>query len=144
MPWDKTTVFEMVKKCSKVLLLQEDSLFGGYMGEIAAQISEHCFEYLDGPIVRVASLDTPVPFANKLESEYLPKDRLNAKIIASWLRRNPEFFDNHPEVLTFLNPPKLKHGEAVVDLQQFMINRLQKELISQRQREKQILACVVN
>ncbi|MBN09128.1 MAG: dehydrogenase [Flavobacteriaceae bacterium] len=81
MPWDKTTVFEMVKKCSKVLLLQEDSLFGGYMGEIAAQISEHCFEYLDGPIVRVASLDTPVPFANKLESEYLPKDRLNAKII---------------------------------------------------------------
>ena len=67
---------------------------------------------------------------------------LNAKIIASWLRRNPEFFDNHPEVLTFLNPPKLKHGEAVVDLQQFMINRLQKELISQRQREKQILAAV--
>jgi 2-oxoisovalerate dehydrogenase E1 component len=80
-PWDQNTVFEMVKKCNKVILLQEDSMFGGYMGEISAQIAEKCFEYLDGPIMRVGSLDTPVPFASKLETQYLPKQRLKEKII---------------------------------------------------------------
>jgi len=80
-PWDEKTVFEMVKKCNKVILLQEDSMFGGYMGEISAQIAEKCFEYLDGPIIRVGALDTPVPFAEKLESQFLPKNRLKNKII---------------------------------------------------------------
>ena len=80
-PWDQKTVFEMVKKCNKVILLQEDSLFGGYMGEISAQIAEKCFEYLDGPIIRVGSLDTPIPFASKLEAQYLPTQRLKEKII---------------------------------------------------------------
>ncbi|MDG2371727.1 MAG: thiamine pyrophosphate-dependent enzyme [Flavobacteriaceae bacterium] len=80
-PWDQNMVFEMVKKCNKVILLQEDSSFGGYMGEISAQIAEKCFEYLDAPIVKVGSLDTPIPFASKLESQYLPKERLKDKII---------------------------------------------------------------
>ena len=80
-PWDQKTVFEMVKKCNKVILLQEDSMFGGYMGEISAQIAEKCFEYLDGPIIRVGSLDTPIPFASKLEAQYLPMQRLKEKII---------------------------------------------------------------
>ena len=80
-PWDQETVFDQIKKCNKVVLLQEDSMFGGYMGEISAQIAENCFEYLDGPIMRVGSLDTPIPFTSKLESQYLPKQRLKEKII---------------------------------------------------------------
>ena len=80
-PWDKTTIFEIVKKCNKVILLQEDSLFGGFMGEISAQISENCFEHLDAPILRVGSLDTPIPFSSKLESQYLPQERLKNKVI---------------------------------------------------------------
>ena len=80
-PWDKITVFEIVKKCNKVILLQEDSTFGGYMGEISAQIAEECFEHLDGPIMRVGSLNTPIPFAAKLEKQYLPQQRLNEKVI---------------------------------------------------------------
>ena len=80
-PWDQKTVFDQIKKCNKVILLQEDSIFGGYMGEISAQIAENCFEYLDGPIMRVGSLDTPIPFTSMLESQYLPKQRLKEKII---------------------------------------------------------------
>ena len=79
-PWDQDTVFASVRKTNRVLLLQEDSQFGGYMGEIAAQIAEHCFEYLDAPVARLGALDTPVPFANGLEQIYLPHQRLVDKI----------------------------------------------------------------
>ena len=79
-PWDKDTVFASVRKTNRVLLLQEDSQFGGYMGEIAAQIAEHCFEYLDAPVARLGALDTPIPFANGLEQIYLPQQRLVNKI----------------------------------------------------------------
>ena len=79
-PWDQDTVFASVRKTNRVLLLQEDSQFGGYMGEIAAQIAEHCFEYLDAPVARLGALDTPVPFANGLEQIYLPHKRLVDKI----------------------------------------------------------------
>ena len=79
-PWDQDTVFASVRKTNRVLLLQEDSQFGGYMGEIAAQIAEHCFEYLDAPVARLGALDTPVPFANSLEQIYLPHQRLVDKI----------------------------------------------------------------
>lgn len=79
-PLDMETVFNSVKKTGKVIILHEDCLFGGLGGEIAAQISEHCFEYLDGPVVRVGSMDTPVPFAVELENEFLPKQRFEEKL----------------------------------------------------------------
>ena len=79
-PWDQKTVFESVRKTSRVLVLQEDSQFGGYMGEIAAQIAEDCFEYLDAPVGRLGALDTPIPFAAALEEQYLPTARLQQKI----------------------------------------------------------------
>lgn len=74
-PLDTETVYTSVKKTGKVLLLQEDSMFGGIASDISALISENCFEYLDAPIMRVASLETPVPFATNLEANYLPKER---------------------------------------------------------------------
>jgi 2-oxoisovalerate dehydrogenase E1 component len=60
--------------------LHEDTLFGGIGGELSAWISEHLFEYLDAPILRVASLDTPVPFASNLEKIFLPEARLKEAI----------------------------------------------------------------
>ena len=63
-----------------MLILHEDSLTGGIGGEIAAWIAEHCFQYLDAPVMREASLDTAVPFAPSLEHNFLPKGRLAKKI----------------------------------------------------------------
>lgn len=75
-PLDLETVVASVKKTGKVLLLHEDTLTGGFGGELSALIVEQCFDHLDAPIVRVASWDTPVPFAIPLEKGFLPKDRL--------------------------------------------------------------------
>lgn len=80
LPWDKDTVYASVKKTSRVLILHEDTLTGGVGAEIAAWISEECFRFLDAPVYRVASLDTPVPFAPTLEQNFLPKGRLKGKI----------------------------------------------------------------
>lgn len=80
LPWDKDTVFESVKKTSRALVLHEDTLTGGVGAEIAAWINEHCFQYLDAPVMREASLDTAIPFAPTLEQNFLPKGRLKAKI----------------------------------------------------------------
>jgi len=80
LPWDKEIVFESVKKTGKVLVLHEDTLIGGFGGEIAAWISENAFEYLDAPVRRLGSLDTPVPFAPELEQNFLPAHRLGAVI----------------------------------------------------------------
>ncbi|MFO7256731.1 MAG: dehydrogenase E1 component subunit alpha/beta [Bacteroidota bacterium] len=80
LPWDKETVGESVKKTSRVLILHEDTLTGGIGAELAAWIAEKCFRYLDAPVIRVASLDTPVPFAASLEQNFLPKGRLRAGI----------------------------------------------------------------
>ncbi len=74
-PLDTDTIFNSVKKTGKVILLQEDSLFGGIASDISALIMENCFEYLDAPVQRVASLETPIPFINQLEDQYLPKQR---------------------------------------------------------------------
>jgi len=79
-PIDYSAISESIKKTSKVLVLHEATMTGGIGGEIAAYISEHLFEYLDGPVLRVASLDTPVPFANALEQQFLPQNRLKEKI----------------------------------------------------------------
>jgi 2-oxoisovalerate dehydrogenase E1 component len=80
LPFDKDAIESTVKKTGKVLILHEDTLIGGIGGEIAAYISEHLFEHLDAPVVRVASLDTPVPFAIALEKNFLPKERLKERL----------------------------------------------------------------
>lgn len=80
LPLDKEAIFETAKKTGKVLILHEDTLTGGVGGEISALITENCFEYLDAPVVRVASLDTPVPFAVELENQFLPKSRFKEKL----------------------------------------------------------------
>lgn len=74
-PLDTEAIYASVKKTGKVLILQEDSMFGGIASDISALISENCFEFLDAPIKRVASLETPIPFAGNLEVDYLPKQR---------------------------------------------------------------------
>ena len=65
-----------VARTGKVLILHEDSLIGGIGGEISAWINEHCFELLDAPVIRCASLDTPIPFNLVLEQNFLAKSRL--------------------------------------------------------------------
>ena len=79
-PWDKELVFNSIKKTGKVLLLSEDTLINGFIGEISATISEEIFEHLDAPIIRVGSLDTPVPFSNNLEKGFLSNNRLKEKL----------------------------------------------------------------
>lgn len=74
-PLDYDAIKTTVQKTGKVIILHEDTLFGGIGGEIAAWINEHCFEYLDAPVMRCASLDTPVPFAISLEQNFLAKAR---------------------------------------------------------------------
>lgn len=80
LPWDKEAVEATVKKTNRALILHEDTLTGGIGGEISAWINEHCFSYLDAPVMRVASLDTPIPFTTALENNFLPKGRLKRKI----------------------------------------------------------------
>jgi len=80
MPIDYKTIKSSVEKTNRVLVLHEDSMAGGIGGDIAAYISEHMFESLDAPVMRCASLDTPVPFAKNLETEYLANYRLKEKV----------------------------------------------------------------
>lgn len=75
-PLDYEAITNSVKKTNRVLILHEDTLFGGIGGEIAAWISENLFEYLDAPVLRAASLDTPVPFAIPLEQNFFPVERM--------------------------------------------------------------------
>lgn len=75
-PWDEEAVKAAVKKTGKVVIVHEDTLTGGIGAEIAAWISEHCFEYLDAPVKRVGSLDTPIPMAMDLEDNFLAKKQL--------------------------------------------------------------------
>lgn len=75
-PLDTDTIHNSVKKTGKALVLHEDCLTGGFGGEIVALINEHCFEYLDAPVLRCASLDTPVPFNPKLEAQFLASSKL--------------------------------------------------------------------
>ncbi len=75
-PLDVNTILESVKKTGRALVLHEDNLTGGIGGEISSLINENCFEYLDAPVKRCASLDTPVPFDANLEINYLASNRL--------------------------------------------------------------------
>ena len=80
LPLDHTAIREAVERTGRVLVLHEDTLTGGIGGEIAAWISENCFQYLDAPVMRCASLDTPVPFNIELEKNFLARARLNETI----------------------------------------------------------------
>jgi 2-oxoisovalerate dehydrogenase E1 component beta subunit len=73
LPLDEEAILETVKKTNKVIILHEDTRTGGIAGEISALLSEKAFEYLDGPIVRVTSIDTPVPYSPPLEEFFLPQ-----------------------------------------------------------------------
>ncbi|KGL63494.1 thiamine pyrophosphate-dependent enzyme [Polaribacter sp. Hel1_85] len=80
-PLDVETIYNSVKKTGKAIIVQEDSLFGGISSDISALINENCFEYLDAPVKRVASLETPIPFDKKLENQYLGKNNLENSIL---------------------------------------------------------------
>ena len=79
-PLDTETIYESVRKTNRVLILHEDNLTGGIGGELLSLIQENCFEYLDAPIVRCASLDTPVPFDAAKENQFMAKSRLQVSI----------------------------------------------------------------
>ena len=82
LPLDTEAIYAAVCKTGKVIVLHEDCLTGGIGGEIVALISENCFENLDAPVKRVASIDTPVPFVTQLEEQFLPKERLDEAVEA--------------------------------------------------------------
>ena len=80
LPLDYDMIEQTVRKTGRVLLLHEDTLIGGIGGEISAWIGEHCFSYLDAPVIRCASLDTPIPFNTILEQNFLAKARLHQSV----------------------------------------------------------------
>ncbi|WP_281298965.1 alpha-ketoacid dehydrogenase subunit alpha/beta [Flavobacterium limnophilum] len=80
-PLDTDAIYASVKKTGRVIILQEDSLFGGIASDISALIMENCFHYLDAPVKRVASLDSPIPFTKALEDQYLPKGRFEKELM---------------------------------------------------------------
>lgn len=80
-PLDYETIFNSVKKTGKVIILQEDSMFGGIASDLSATIMEICFQYLDAPVMRVASLESPIPFMKNLEDQYLPKARFEKELL---------------------------------------------------------------
>lgn len=79
-PLDMETVYESVKKTNRVLVLHEDCLTGGIGGELSSLITDQCFEHLDAPVMRCASMDTPVPFAAGLEEQFLANNKLKETI----------------------------------------------------------------
>ncbi|MGL4599320.1 MAG: transketolase C-terminal domain-containing protein, partial [Bacteroidia bacterium] len=81
LPLDTETIYNTVRKTGKALVLHEDCLTGGIGAEIAARINQECFEYLDAPVIRVGSLDTPVPFAEELEKNFLPRERFETELL---------------------------------------------------------------
>ncbi len=80
-PLDMERIYASVRKTGKLIILQEDSLFGGIASDISASVMENCFEYLDGPVKRVGSLETPIPFNAKLEEQYLSKSRFESDLL---------------------------------------------------------------
>lgn len=80
-PLDTETIFASVKKTNKVIILQEDTLFGGISSDISSMIMEQCFEHLDAPVRRVGSLESAIPFVKSLEDQYLPKERFEKTLL---------------------------------------------------------------
>lgn len=79
-PLDQDAIYKSVKKTGRAIILQEDSLFGGIASDISAMIMENCFEYLDAPVKRVASMETPIPFIGQLEIQYLAKNKFESAL----------------------------------------------------------------
>lgn len=79
-PLDKEAIINSVKKTGKAIILQEDSLFGGIASDISAMLMEECFEHLDAPVKRVASMETPIPFIGQLEDQYLAKGKFESAL----------------------------------------------------------------
>ena len=79
-PLDTEAIYNSVKKTGRAIILQEDSLFGGIASDISALIMEHCFEHLDAPVKRVASMETPIPFINQLENQYMAKSKFETAL----------------------------------------------------------------
>jgi len=79
-PLDWEAIYTSVKKTNKVIILQEDTLFGGVASDISAMIMENCFEHLDAPVRRVGSIETAIPFMKSLEDQYLPKVRFETEL----------------------------------------------------------------
>ncbi|MFC4722206.1 thiamine pyrophosphate-dependent enzyme [Geojedonia litorea] len=79
-PLDTESIYNSVKKTGRAIIVQEDSLFGGIASDISALIMEDCFEFLDAPVKRVASMETPIPFINQLEQQYLAKGRFEEEL----------------------------------------------------------------
>ncbi|MEO6903036.1 MAG: dehydrogenase E1 component subunit alpha/beta [Bacteroidia bacterium] len=84
LPYDKEAVINSVNKTGKAIVLHEDTFIGGFGAELAATISMDCFENLDAPVMRAASLDTPVPMNVDLETNFLPKNRFENQLIELW------------------------------------------------------------
>ena len=80
-PLDTEAIYASVKKTGRVIIYQEDSLFGGIASDISALIMENCFHYLDAPVKRVASIESPIPFTKALEDQYLPKRRFEKTLL---------------------------------------------------------------
>ncbi len=80
-PIDYESIFMSVKKTNRVIILQEDTIFGGISSDISATITENCFQFLDAPIKRVGSLESPIPFMKSLEDQYLPKLRFEKELL---------------------------------------------------------------
>ncbi|HSH64433.1 MAG TPA: transketolase C-terminal domain-containing protein, partial [Bacteroidia bacterium] len=81
LPFDKQAIIDSVNKTGRAIVLHEDTLTGGLGGELASLISEHCFEKLDAPVMRSASLDTPVPMNADLEQNFFPKERFEKQLL---------------------------------------------------------------
>ncbi|WP_396145711.1 thiamine pyrophosphate-dependent enzyme [Flavobacterium sp.] len=79
-PLDVDAIYASVKKTGKCIILQEDTLFGGIASDISALVMENCFEYLDAPVRRVGSIESPIPFVKPLEDQYLPKARFEKEL----------------------------------------------------------------
>lgn len=79
-PLDTETIYTSVKKTGRAIVLHEDCISGGIGGELTALITEHCFEFLDAPVLRVGSLNSPVPFAATIEAIFLPQDRFTKAV----------------------------------------------------------------
>jgi len=81
-PWDKEAVKTSVEKTNKIIIIHEDSITGGIGAEISAWVTENCFSDLDGPVMRVGGLDTPIPFRKELEDNFMPTSRIKEKLIS--------------------------------------------------------------
>ena len=81
-PLDEEAIFASVRKTGKLIILQEDTLFGGIASDISALVTENCFESLDAPVRRVGAPLTPIPFAKNLENIYLPKERFEKEVLS--------------------------------------------------------------